>query len=276
MLFFFFFLGPIIVVFLLSLTDYNILILKYIGLENFHKMLSDLRFWKILLNTFKYVLIFVPAHMILGLFFALCINRKISNKLKYFYRTALYFPVLVTTSAVSIVWVYIYDTNFGMLNYYLETLFNIEPIAWLYSSKYVYISITIFGIWKFIGQPTIYYLVGLQSVPASILEAADIDGVNFFQKLFIIIIPMISPTIFFVAVTVMINTVQIFEAPYILTAGGPGDASRSLNLMIYESAYRENMFGYASALSLILFLIILMLTVGFFSIGRKYVYYETE
>jgi len=276
-LFLVFFAIPIIAIIVLSFTNYDMISpVKFVGLKNFKRLfMNDTRYIQILWNTLKYVLIFVPAHTVLGLLLALGINRKISSKLKSFYRTAIYFPVLVTTSAVSIVWIYIYDKEFGLINYFLGK-FGVDRVAWLTSSKWVYFSIAIFGIWKYVGQPTIFYLIGLQNISPTILEAADIDGANSVQKLFKIILPMISPTMFFVVVMVFINTLQIFEAPYILTRGGPGDVTRSLNLYIYEFAYERYEFGYASTLSLSLFILILIATVVMFLIGKKFVYYGSE
>mgnify|MGYP000963475900 FL=1 len=211
-----FFAIPIIAIITLSFTEYNMISpIRFVGLENFKRLFTeDKRYLKIFLNTLRYVAIFLPGHLIIGFLLALGVNRKISPGLKYFYRTIIYFPVLVTTSAVSIVWIYIYDKEFGLLNYYLGKL-GIEGISWLTSSKWAFLSIAIFGIWKFVGQPLIYYLVGLQNIPESLVEAALIDGANSFQSIIYITLPVISPTVFFVAITVMINTLQIFDAPYI-------------------------------------------------------------
>lgn len=278
LLFIVFFAIPIVAIIGLSFTEYNMISPpQFVGFKNYVRMLfEDNRYFPIVWNTFKYVLIFVPAHTVLGFLIALGINRKIPLRRKYFYRTVVYFPVLVTTSAVSIVWIYLYDKEFGLINYYLTKWTSMEGISWLTSSQWAYLAIAIFGIWKFVGQPTIYYLVGLQNLPSSVLEAADIDGANFIQKLFRVVLPMISPTIFFVVITVLINTLQIFEAPYILTKGGPNDVTRSLNLYIYEYANQTYELGYASTLALSLFVIILFLTFIMLIIGKKYVYYENE
>jgi len=272
-----FFAIPIIAIITLSFTEYNMISpIRFVGLENFKRLFTeDKRYLKILFNTLRYVAIFLPGHLIIGFLLALGVNRKISPRWKYFYRTIIYFPVLVTTSAVSIVWIYIYDKEFGLLNYYLGKL-GIEGISWLTSSKWAFLSIAIFGIWKFVGQPLIYYLVGLQNIPESLVEAALIDGANSFQSIIYITLPVISPTVFFVAITVMINTLQIFDAPYILTRGGPGDATRSLNLYIYEYAYEHYNMGYASTLALSLLVLILTMTLIMFLISRKYVHYEIE
>ena len=179
---------------------------------------------------------------------------------------------LIATSSVAMVWIYIFNKDYGLLNYFL-TLFNIAPVTWLKSSFWVYPATMIFSLWKFVGMYFLYFLIGLQGIDRTYLEAADIDGASRGQKLRHITLPLLSPTIFFVMITQMIGTLQIFDEPYLLTNGGPGDASRSISMYIYNTAYNYNSFGYASALSLVLLAIVLVITLIQFK-GSSWVNYD--
>nr|WP_240159476.1 sugar ABC transporter permease [Paenibacillus aceris] len=214
-------------------------------------------------------------HAIFGLLIALAVNRNIAKGWKYLYRTIFYFPVLATSAAVAVAWQFIFSKDFGILNYMLGK-FGVSPIAWMQSPQWVYVAVAIYSFWKFIGNAFLYYLIGLQSIPAALYEAAEIDGANKTQRFFSITLPMLSPTIFFVLVTTLIGATQIFDEPYLITSGGPGDASRSVNMYIYEVAFQHHEMGYASTLSLSLFLIILCVTVFQFSISNKWVNYDRD
>jgi len=277
LLLFILFIGePLVASIVLSFTEYNIITpFKFIGLDNVRQLLQDERIGLMYWNTLKYIVILVPMHVALGLLLALGVTRKISNRWKYFYRTAFYFPVLVTSAAVAVAWGFIYDTNFGVLNYLLG-LFGIDPVPWLQSPTWVYLAVAIYSFWKFIGNAFLYYVIGLQNIPANLYEAAQIDGANPFQSFFKITLPMLSPTIFFVTVTSLIGAMQIFDEPYLITKGGPGDASRSINMYIYETAFQQHSMGYASLVSLSLFLVILVVTLLQFGLSKRWVSYDQE
>ncbi|WP_216625764.1 carbohydrate ABC transporter permease [Paenibacillus planticolens] len=277
LLFFVLFIGePVVATLYLSFTKYNIITpAKWIGFDNFKHLFSDGRLWLTYGNTLKYVLILTPMHAICGLLIALAVNRNIAKGWKYVYRTIFYFPVLATSAAVAVAWQYIFSKDFGILNYVLGK-FGVSPIPWMQSPHWVYVAVAIYSFWKFIGNAFLYYLIGLQSIPAALYEAAEIDGANKTQRFFSITLPMLSPTIFFVLVTTLIGATQIFDEPYLITSGGPGDASRSVNMYIYEVAFQHHEMGYASTLSLSLFFIILCVTVIQFSISNKWVNYDRD
>lgn len=277
LLLFILFIGePLVASIVLSFTEYNIITpFKFIGLDNIRQFLQDERIGLMYWNTLKYIVILVPMHVVLGLLLALGVTRNISNRWKYFYRTAFYFPVLVTSAAVAVAWSFIYDTNFGVLNYLLG-LFGIDPVPWLQSPAWVYLAVAIYSFWKFVGNAFLYYVIGLQNIPANLYEAAHIDGANPFQSFFKITLPMLSPTIFFVTVTSLIGAMQIFDEPYLITKGGPGDASRSINMYIYETAFQQHSMGYASLVSLSLFLVILVVTLLQFGLSKRWVSYDQE
>ncbi|WP_052487380.1 carbohydrate ABC transporter permease [Gordoniibacillus kamchatkensis] len=277
LLFFIWFIGePVAAAIYLSFTKYNVITpAKWIGFDNIKHLFADGRLWLTYGNTFKYIAILTPMHAILGLLIALAVNRNIAKGWKYVYRTIFYFPVLATSAAVAVAWQFILNTDFGVLNYVLGK-FGAGPIPWMQSPRWVYLAVAIYSFWKFIGNAFLYYMIGLQSIPEPLYDAAKIDGAGKIQIFFSVTLPMLSPTIFFVLVTTLIGATQIFDEPYLITAGGPGDASRSVNMYIYEVAFQHHEMGYASALSLSLFLIILCVTMFQFSISHKWVNYDRE
>lgn len=279
---------PLIYVVYLSFTKYNIISpAVFNDCKNWIRLTMDIRFPITLKNSVKFVLLLVPMHMIMGLLLALGVN-SVKNKLGvYLFRTVYYFPTLIATSSVAIAWTFILNTDLGIVNYGLGQLvhaFNqifgtsyvFERIPWLGSSFWVYPSTMIFSLWKFVGGYFLYFFIGLQGIDKTYLEAAAIDGANGPRKFFNITLPMLSPTIFFVLITMMIGCIQIFDEPYMLTNGGPGDASRSLSMYIYETAYMSHNYGYASAISLVLLAIVLVITLVQFRASDMWVNYDRE
>ena len=257
----------------ISFTKYNVITPPvWFGVKNWVHLTVDPRFLTTLGNSFKFTILLVPMHMVVSILLALGVNSLKSKKSVFAFRTVFYFPTLIATSSVAMVWIYIFNKDYGLLNYFL-TLFNIAPVTWLKSSFWVYPATMIFSLWKFVGMYFLYFLIGLQGIDRTYLEAADIDGASRGQKLRHITLPLLSPTIFFVMITQMIGTLQIFDEPYLLTNGGPGDASRSISMYIYNTAYNYNSFGYASALSLVLLAIVLVITLIQFK-GSSWVNYD--
>ena len=256
--------GPIVTtVFGLSMTKYNLLSPpQFVFLDNFIQFFKDPMSGTIFFNTFKYVIFLVPAHMILGLLLALLVNSEKNRFLRGFHRTMIYFPSLVTTSAVAVAFAYLFRTDFGVINYILKSLGIIQQnIPWLTSSGLSIPVILIFSLWKTVGDKFLFYLIGLQNIPTSYMEAARIDGANAWQTFRSVTLPMLTPTIFFVMLTTTIGAVQIFDEPFIITKGGPGDSSRTIALYLYQKAFVSNDVGYASAIACMLFLIILLITI---------------
>ncbi|WP_308634920.1 carbohydrate ABC transporter permease [Paenibacillus silvisoli] len=276
LLFLVFIAEPVIASLILSFTKYNVITpSQFIGFDNFKAFFDDDRLGLVYWNTLKFVLILTPLHVILGLLLALAVQRKIAKGLKYFYRTIFYFPVLATSAAVATAWSFIFNKEFGILNYFLG-LFGIEGIPWMQSPNWVYLAVAIYSFWKFIGNAFLYYFIGLQNIPESLYEAAEIDGAGKLQRFMNITLPMLSPMLFFVLVTTLIGTTQIFDEPYLITGGGPGDASRSVNMYIYEIAFQKHQMGYASTVSISLFLAILAITALQFGLSKKWVSYDQE
>jgi multiple sugar transport system permease protein len=255
-----FILIPIIWVVYLSFMRYDIITpARFFGGRNWQRLWNDARMWLTLKNTATFVLLLVPMHTVIGILLALGVNTIKSHAGVYIFRTFYYFPTLVTSASVTLVWRYMLSTDLGMLNYYLGLL-GIKAIPWLNSSFWVYPATMLFSLWKFDGIYFLYFFIGLQNIDKGLIDASKIDGANAWQRFKNVTLPMLSPTIFFVTVTQLIGCIQIFDEPFLLTRSGPGDASRTISVYIYETAYRSQQYGYASAVSLILLAIILTVT----------------
>ena len=276
LLYLLFVLVPIVWVFYLSFMRYDIITpARFLGWLNWRRLWGDARTWKTLQNTAKFVVLLVPMHLVMGTLLALGVNSLKNRTGTYFYRTIFYFPTLVTSASVILAWRYLLSTDTGMINYYLGRL-GISPIPWLVSSFWVYPATMVFSLWKFVGTYFLYFFIGLQNIDSGLIEAAKIDGANSWQRLWRITLPMLSPTMFFVMVTQLIGCIQIFDEPFLLTRGGPGDASRSISLTIYETAYRSQLYGYASAISLVLTAIVLVITLLQMKLSNMWVTYDRE
>jgi multiple sugar transport system permease protein len=263
-------------VFILSFSDFSLLDpLRFIGLDNFSRLFTDPDFTTVMFNTIKFISIIAPLHIILGLVLAVLIDSVTHPLFQGFFRTVFYFPLVVTTASIVLVWGYLYDYNFGVFNWILGQL-GIAPIQWLVDTKWSLLSVAIFSAWKFIGNAFLYYYIGLRNVPDAYMEAASIDGANKLQQFFFVRLPLLTPTLFFVITTTLINCFQMFDEPYFLTRGGPGVSSQTIAMHIYRRGFGEYHFGYASTLGLILFLIVLTVTIIMFAFQHKWVTYDTE
>ena len=260
--------------FYLMFCDYNLITSpQFVGLKNILKFLGDKEVPLVMMSSLKLLLVLVPAHVILGLALA-CLVHRTGKKMSTAYRIILYIPTIMTTVSVATAWSYLYDTDFGVINYFLEKL-GIDKIPWLNSSVWAFWAIVIFSIWKFVGTPFLYYYIGLQNIPTSLYEAAEIDGANRRQKFRYVTLPMLTPTIFMVVVLSMISYIQCFDEPYVLTQGGPGISTTTVSLYIYRNFQAQNI-SYASILSVFLFVIIMIVTIIQFKISDKWVNYDTE
>lgn len=268
--------APMVITIVLSFFDYNMLQgSEWINFENYIEFFKNPTSWQIIWNTFKLTLILVALHIVIALLLAFAIYKEKRGPVKYVYRTAVYLPSILTTASVAIAWYYMFNYDFGVFNWLLSQL-GISGVKWLTSSSGVIVAICLFSLWKFVGTPFLYYLIGLQGIPDGYYEAAQIDGANKIQTFFHITLPMLTPTLFFVITITTINTFQIFDEPYIITNGGPGNASRTLALHVYEKAFKAYEMGYASSVSVVLFLIVLVITIVLYSTQNKWVTYDVE
>jgi len=249
---------------ILSFTDFDIYALgdlenlRFIGLDNYIRLLQNPLFWKALGNTFYFVLIGGPLSVAVSLGAAMLINSNLV-RFKGLFRSAFFMPVVTTLVAVAVVWRYLYHPHYGLLNHALATL-GVDPIDWLGDPIWAMPAIIMMAVWKNFGYNMIIFIAGLQNIPAQLYEAAKIDGAGPMQQFLRITLPMLAPTFLFVAIITMIGYFQLFAEPYVMTQGGPSNATLSIVLLMYEEGFRWWNMGYASALAFVLFLIILMAT----------------
>ena len=269
-----FFLGPIFAVLFLSFTRYDMFSApESAGFANYAKLLTDSQLHKVYGNTFFFGTAAIILNVSLGLFLAILVNQRLPAFLRYLLRTVYFFPVLVGMIYAATVWKFLFNRDLGVINYYLHYI-GVGPVSWLTSSQFALWSIILGYMWKNVGFTMLTTLAGLQGIPQDIYEAAAIDGARPFAMLRKITIPLLSPVILFNVVITLINTMQEFDSIVALTNGGPGNASRTVSLYIYEKAFRGLDMGYASAIAVTLFLVIALLTALQFSLSRRWVHYS--
>ncbi len=264
---------PFAISFALSFTEYDIISSPYyIGVENYEMMYHDPLFWKSMGITLLFVLLAVPARLVFALFIAHVLNFKLRGI--NFFRTAFYLPsVLGGSVAVAVLWRILFSQN-GLVNSVLEFV-GVGGILWLGSEQYSLWTIVFLHLWQF-GSAMVVFLAALQSVPASLYEAALIDGANRFQAFLRITIPIITPVIFFNLIMQTINAFQEFNGPYLITNGGPLRSTYLFSMFIYDQSFRLMNFGYGSALSWVLFAIIAVVTGAVFWSSKYWVFYSGE
>lgn len=256
---------PILVAAVISTTNMNISgfvrpqNIKFIGLENYVTLFNDPKFWQALWNTGGFAVLGVPAIVVLSLAVALLLNRS-GNAFFQTLRSFYFIPAITAIVAVSLIWGYLYNTQFGFFNYVLS-LVGIPEVQWLSDPILSKFSVGLVAVWRGMGLNTIIFLAALQGVPKEYLEAASIDGASEWRKTFMITLPLLRFAIFFVSVTTTISWLQFFDEPFVLTDGGPLGATTSMSIFLYKEGFRLNQFGYASAGSLVLFAIIAVITV---------------
>lgn len=262
-IFIFFFL-PVLAALVLSFTDFDIYALgnsnylRFIGLQNYFRIVENPLFWKALGNTCYFVLIGGPLSIAVSLTAALLINSKLIRG-KALFRTAFFLPVVTTLVAVAVVWRYMYHPNYGLLNYALS-LIGIDGADWLGDPHWAMPAIILMAVWKNFGYNLVIFTAGLQSIPEQFYEAAKIDGASGLQQFRHVTVPMLMPTFVFVTIITMIGYFQLFAEPYVMTQGGPANSTLSIVLLMYEEGFRWWNMGYAAALAFILFVIVLAVT----------------
>ena len=273
--FLFFVLIPVIWVLVISFQNYNAFTgeTTFAGLENFKTILSDNRSVAALKNTLWYTIMCSIGNTGLGLVLAVLVDDILPKKISVFFRSIYFFPSLVGLTFVAIIWQAFFQTDAGVINYYLGTI-GISKIGWLSDQSFSKIAVWILDMWKNAGMSMLLILAGLQNVDRGLLEAAEIDGANAFQRFRKVIIPVASPQIFFVLIMNVTGALRIYESIYVLTGGGPGDSSRSLVMLIAEKGLTSFNYGEASALSILLLILIAFVTVIQFVGSKRWVHYE--
>ena len=267
--------GPMLFSLFLSFTSYNGFDAPvFIGMRNFSELFETKLFWQSLKVTFYYTFLAVPTNLITALFLAVLLNMKLPGL--SWWRTIYYLPSVLSGVAVSLLWRWIYQPEYGVMNTLLWSLFHIQGPRWLFSTVWVIPSLVIMNAWSS-GGNMLLFLAALQGVPTALYEAAALDGAGAARKFFHITLPMISPVIFFNLVMGIIGTFQVFTQAYVMTnKGGPSDATYFFVLYLFQQAFEYFQLGKASSLAWILFVIIMFFTALTFRTAKSWVYYEGE
>jgi len=265
---------PFVSSILYSFTSYDVISPPmFIGLDNYREMLSDKLIGIALYNTFYYAVIAVPLGTIWGICVALMLNMKVCGQVVY--RTLFYIPSIVPIVASSMVWLWLLNPQYGIINGLIYLIFKKPGPGWITDPALAKPSLILMSLWG-IGQTALIYLASLQDVPQSLYESAELDGANAFQKVIHITLPMISPVILFNVIMGLIGAFQYFTQAYVMTSGGPADSTLFYALYLYNNAFRYFKMGYASAMAWLMFVIILVLTLLTFRTSSRWVYYSAQ
>jgi multiple sugar transport system permease protein len=265
---------PIVASLVLSFFSWDVISEpEFVGLENYQRLFTDGPVLKSFGVTLGMSLAVVVLQLTLGLGLAVLVNQRKLVWVRTLYRTAFYLPLLASTAAVSIFMGYLFDYKFGVVNYYLGLL-GIPNVPWLTSGFGAAATIVLIAVWQQTGFTFVLFVAALMSVPTDVLEASQIDGAGPLRTLFGIKIPLISPTILFAAVVALINAMQLFDQPYIMTKGGPGSSTTTVTISMYQKGFQNLQFGYGSAIAIVLLAAILIITGLQFLAARKLVFYQ--
>lgn len=240
---------------------------EFVGLKNFQKMVGSETFWIALRNTFVYAIGHVPLTLALALGLALVLNRSLKGI--GFFRVAAFFPYITSMVAVAVVWNMLFSPTMGPINQFLEFIGIANPPGWTTSTDWAMPAVIITSVWRDMGYYMILYLAGLQAIPVETYEAAAMDGANAWQRFWNVTVPGLRPTTFFVTVMLTVASFKVFDLIVVMTDGGPGRATTVLSQLIYREGIKEGRFGYSSAISLVLFIIVLSITVIQFKIQQR-------
>ncbi len=267
---------PIVSSLWLSFQDWNMLSPpKFIGLANFQELFQDKDFWNALRYTLTFVVLYVPSVFVIGLALALLLNQKVRGMI--IVRTSTFLPVVASWVVVSLIWKWIFNPAYGLVNYGLSLL-GITGPAWLFTPQTAVYAMVITSIWKDVGYIALLYLGGLQTISETYYEAAQIDGASRWRCFTNITLPLLTPTMFFVAITLLINYFQLFEQVWLMPMTDSA-ADRQVRVIVTEvvrNAFSYNRMGYASALSWVLFILIFVITFIQFRFQKRWVYYESQ
>lgn len=240
---------------------------RWVGLENFQRMFQSDTFWVALRNTVAYALGHVPLTMALALVLAMLLNRKLKGI--GFFRVAIFFPYITSLVAVAVVWNMLFSPDTGPINQFLNSIGIAETPGWTSSSDWAMPAVIITSVWRDMGYYMVLYLAGLQAIPSELYEAAEVDGASAWQRFWNVTIPSLRPTTFFVVVMLTVSSFKVFDLIVVMTNGGPGRSTTVLSQLIYQEGIGEGKFGYSSAISLVLFVIVLTVTVLQFKIQQR-------
>jgi multiple sugar transport system permease protein len=265
---------PLIATLILSFTDWNLVSgiknIKWTGFSNFDELFHDDMFSKSLINNFIFLLV-VPVYLIISMALAILIDKHVY--LKSYFKVAYFIPYISSSVAVAVVWQVLFQPSYGPINEFLMSIGIDNPPKWIADPNFALISLMMVTVWMSIGFNMILYIAGLQSIPKDLYEAADIDGASGWVKFTRITFPLLSPTTFFLLVTGIISTFKVFDMIAVLTQGGPIGSTSNVVWYLYETAFINLKVGYASSMSAILFIIVLLITFAQWAAQKKWVNY---
>jgi multiple sugar transport system permease protein len=269
-----FFFLPVLAAFAMSLTDFDIYALadldnlRFVGLQNYARLLETPLFWKALGNTVFFVAVGVPLSIAASLGMALLLHSRLA-RFKAIFRTSLFAPVVTTLVAVALIWRYLLHTRYGLLNHALG-FFGIDPVDWLGDPDWAMPAIILFAVWKNFGYNMIIFLAGLQTIPEDLYEAARIDGASRAQQLRFITLPALAPTVLLVSILTVAGYFQLFAEPYVMTQGGPMQSTTSVLYFMYEEGFKWWNLGSASAVAFVLFMLMFAVTMVQLRVARRW------
>jgi multiple sugar transport system permease protein len=264
-------LAPIAFSFLLTLTKWDggkVNPMKFVGMENYHNLITDIKFHNAYLNTLIYSLCSVPLTLACSLGLAVTLNHKIFAR--NFFRTLSFFPYVASLVAVAAVWNLLFNPSMGPVNMILTRLSIDNPPRWSADKDWAMLTVVFFSVWKSMGYYMIVYLAGLQGISPQLYEAASLDGANRRQQFWNVTLPQLKPTTFFVVIILTINSFKVYDQIFMITQGGPGDRTMVLVYYIYNQAFKYMDYGYASTVSIVLFLSVLIITLIQFRGEKNY------
>lgn len=265
--------GPIIASFVLAFFEWDVITApRFVGLANFVDIATDPTVRVSFLNTIGFVVAAVVLQLSVALGLAVLVQSRMPAAVRSFFRSVFFFPLILSAASVSIMMSYLFNQNFGLVNYLLGFV-GVPPIPWLNSEAGAAVMIVLVYVWQNFGFSFLLFLGGLASVPKEVYEASAIDGASPGRQFWGITLPLISSTMLVASVMAIIAALQIFDQPYVITRGGPGDATRTAVMVIYESAFQQLQFGRASAIGIVLTILIMLVTAAQFRLARRFVFY---
>ncbi|GIH14969.1 carbohydrate ABC transporter permease [Rugosimonospora africana] len=259
---------PVVLLFYYAFTSWDVFGgAEWTGLANFRQLLHDHSFWTALSNTVYYTLFHIPLTLAASLVLALLLNRKL--RAVAFFRTVAFFPYITSIVALAQVWNMLFSPGYGPINEILRAVGVHHPPGWTTSADWSMPAVILVGTWREMGYYMLLFLAGLQAIPTQLYEAARVDGATAWQRFRAVTLPGLRPTTFFVTVMLTIGSFKVFDLILVMTNGGPGQSTLVLSQFIYQKGFVENQFGYASAVSIVLFVVCLLVTVAQFSVNRR-------
>jgi multiple sugar transport system permease protein len=265
---------PIIGSFLLAFFEWDIITSpRFVGVDNFVDIGADPTVRVAFLNTILFVIATVTLQLSVALGLAVLVQGKLPGWLRSFFRSVFFFPLILSASSVSIMMSYLFNQNFGLVNYLLGRA-GVPAVPWLNSETGAVVMVILVYVWQNFGFSFLLFLGGLAAIPKEVYEASSIDGATGWRQFWRITLPLVSPTLLVASVMAIIAALQIFDQPYVLTRGGPGDSTRTAVMVIYESAFQQLQFGRASAIGIVLTVLIMLVTALQFRLSRRFVFYS--